>query len=87
MKRALSFLLITSILTSSVYSDSGSNDDLKAGYFYDPKTKNASADAISTGFDMSLLGWGIGLAAVIATLVILIPPDVDNNNHSHCSSQ
>ena len=86
MKRVLSFLIITSILMNTIYSESATNDDLKAGYFYNPKEKNASADSISAGFNMSLLGWGIGIAAVITTLVILIPPDVDNNNHSHCSS-
>ena len=44
-----------------------------------------AADAASTAIDMSMVGWGVGLTAAIATLVILIPPEHEGTTHAHGS--
>lgn len=41
-----------------------------------------AADAATVAIDMSMLGWGIGLTAGIATLLILIPPESETS-HAH----
>lgn len=42
-----------------------------------------SADAANTALSISMVGWGIGIAAAIALLVILVPPDLEGTVHAH----
>lgn len=60
-------LSTTPVWTRANYSDSTGN---AAGY----SSRNAMA--------LSMIGWGVGLAAGIATLAILLADD-SSNSHSH----
>jgi hypothetical protein len=42
-----------------------------------------AADAAASAIDMSMVGWGVGLTAAIATVVILIPPETEGTSHAH----
>lgn len=53
--------------------------DLSSG----DNSSTASADAVEKAVDMSMLGWGVGLSALIALLAILTQPDGDSTSHAH----
>lgn len=85
MKKTCLILLLVSMITSKMYSEEeGDSMRYVPGGNYSARYGNISADATTTAIGVSMLGWGIGIAAVVATLAILIPPDEANNNHSHC---
>lgn len=85
MKRLLLVLFMTANVATIGFCDTNKNE-IKPGRTYDKYYGNISADATATAVGVSMIGWGVGLAAVITTLAILIPPDEESNNHSHCSS-
>ncbi len=85
MKKTCLFLILFSTITSTMHSEEqGDGGRYVPGGNYSARYGNISADATTTAIGVSMLGWGIGIAAVVATLAILIPPDEANNNHSHC---
>jgi hypothetical protein len=85
MKRVLLVGLIISILSTRGFCSDNPTSIDNSNYF-PASYKNISADATTTAVGVSMIGWGVGLAAVVATLAILIPPDEESNSHSHCDS-
>jgi hypothetical protein len=86
MKEFIVHLLIFSGMLSKCFcSDNPTN--IENSDYLPKKYHNISADATSTAIGVSMVGWGVGLAAVVTTLAILIPPDEESNSHSHCSSK
>ncbi len=84
-KGFLIFFILFSSLTRG-FCESNQNEPFPSGGSFSKKYGNISADATAAAVATSMVGWGVGLAAVITTLALLIPPDEQNNSHSHCDS-
>ena len=85
MKRVIFLVFIFSMISSRSYC-AENTINIDNGNYYPKKYNSISADATATAVGVSMISWGVGIAAVVTTLAILIPPDEESNNHSHCSS-
>ena len=82
MKAITRHFLLCVLVCSSLQADDTNNRN--TSNFYSNLMGNASADATATAIGMSMLGWGVGMAAFITALTILIPPENESTAHTHC---
>jgi len=82
MKSITRYFLLCALACSSLQADDA--PPRNSPQFYNNLLGNASADATSTAIGMSMLGWGVGMAAFITALTILIPPENESTAHTHC---
>jgi len=83
MKKTISSVIICAFLFSSPVS--GDELDRLARETDKLWRKGAGAeDGAFTASALSMLGWGVGLAAVIALIAILVHQSSGASAHSHC---
>ena len=85
MRKTIATLLLCSFLVSSIHPVMGDELDNLAKETDKLWRPGAGAeDGAFTASAMSMIGWGIGIAAVIALLAILIESSDTATAHGHC---
>ena len=74
MKKSLLILFISQVMIARGYCDNAPATP-PTGRTYDAYYGNISADHTSNGISVSMLAWGLGLAAVITAVSLLVPAD------------
>ena len=86
MRKTIASILLCSFLVTSAHPVMGDQlDDLGKETDKLWRPGEGAEDGAFTASAMSMIGWGIGLAAVIALLAILIESSTSSQaHHAHC---
>ena len=87
-KKALPYLLVVFLATSSLFAEEEDNRELAADYSLETPSLHGSAasSGANSSLAVSMMLWGVGLAIGIAVLSVLIESSTattSSHNHAH----